>query len=90
MASIDLRGVGFGARTEPLDHLATGCEQELLEVPLHVARLAFGVGGLRQLGEQRVTVRAVDVGFGEQREGDAVGGGAEGLDLLGACPAPGP
>ena len=37
--------VGLGARPEPVDHLATGGEQELLEVPLHVAGLPAGVGG---------------------------------------------
>ena len=57
MALDHLGRVGFGARTEPIDHLATGCEQELLEVPLDVARLAVGVGGLGQLGVQRMPVR---------------------------------
>ena len=77
-----LWGVGFGSRAEPVDHRATGREQELLEVPLHVACLTFGVGGLRQLGEQRVTVRPVDIGLGQQRKRDAVGGGAERLVLV--------
>lgn len=78
----DLRSVRFGARAEPLDHRATRCEQELFEVPLHVARFTRGVGGLRQLGEQRVTVRSVDVRLGQQRKGDAIGGRAERLVLV--------
>src|SRR4029079_12782447 len=32
----DLLGVRFGARAEPLDHLATGRDQEFFEIPLHV------------------------------------------------------
>src|SRR4051794_1193962 len=42
--------IGFGLRPEPADHFPTRCEQELLEVPLHVAGLSVGVGGLGQFG----------------------------------------
>ena len=42
--------VGNRARPEPVDHVATGRKQELLEVPLHVTCLAAAVGRLGQLG----------------------------------------
>jgi len=38
------RRIGFGARPEPPDHLAAGGDEELLEIPLHVAGLAAVVG----------------------------------------------
>ena len=91
MAAMTSGASGPNARPEPVDHLATGCEEELLEVPLHVARLAAVVGCLGQLGLQRVSVRTVDVGLGQQRERHPVRRRAERLDLLSyrvSCPNP--
>ncbi len=81
----DLGRLGLGAGTEPLDDGAVGCDEELLEVPLDVARGALGVGGLGQFLVQRVPVLTVHLDLLEQRERDAVGGGAEGLDLFGGA-----
>ena len=62
----DLGCIGLGTRAEAGDHLAVGADEELLEVPLHVAGLARGVGGLGERGIQRVAVIAVDVGLLQQ------------------------
>src|SRR3546814_12893131 len=67
---------------EPGD-LAVGRYQELLEVPGHVAVLALGVWHGGELGVERVLPLAVDLDLLGHREGDAVGGRAEGGDLLG-------
>src|SRR5580658_7334644 len=79
----DHRVLGVGARAEAPDDLAGGGDQELLEVPHDVARLALGVGDLGQLGIDRVAAVAVHVDLLEEREGHAVGGRAELGDLLG-------
>ncbi len=60
----DLGGVGLGAGAEALHHGTVGREEKFLEVPLDVSGLAVGVGGLGQLGVERVAVVAVDVGLG--------------------------
>ena len=65
--------------------LPSGRHEELLEVPLHVAGLAVGVGGLLELGEERVLLGAVHVDLLEQRELHVVGGVAEVADLLGGA-----
>ena len=67
------RGVGFGARAEPVDHLATGCEQELLEVPLHVACLAPASAVFVSSTNSGWRSGAVDVGLLQKRKGDTVG-----------------
>ena len=61
----------------------SGDEEELLEVPADVARVAVGVGRLGQLGVERVAARPVDLELLEHRERDAVAHRAERLDLLG-------
>jgi len=61
---------------------AVGRDEELLEVPLHVACRALSVRLGRQLCVDGITVVPVDVDLGRHREGDAVGGRAEGCDLL--------
>ena len=79
----DLRSVGLGTWTEPVDDLAPGATRNFSKFhctsPLRPRRPRHG-----QLGERGAAV-AVHVEFGEQGEGHAVGGGAEGLDLLGAA-----
>ena len=59
--------------------------EELLEVPLDVAGLPFGVGELSEHLVERVPLGPVDVDLLGHRKGHAVGGRAEGLDLLGAA-----
>lgn len=75
--------VRLGPRTEAVDDGAVRSDQELLEVPLNVSRSAFGVGRLGELGVQRMLVFAVHLDLLEKRERDAVGSGAERLDLFG-------
>src|ERR1022692_2144659 len=80
-----LRVLGLGPRAEPPGYLPIGADQELLEIPLNVARLA---GSVRNLGEFRVNrmpVRAVDVDLLEERKADSVINGAELLDLAGTA-----
>src|SRR5256885_308063 len=80
----DQRGVvGRHLRAEATHHLAVRRHQELLEVPLHVAGLAIGVGLLLELGEDRVLLRTVHVDLLEQRDPPVVVGVAEVSDLLG-------
>src|SRR5262249_30426305 len=74
-----------GPRAEARHRLAIGRHHELLEVPLHVARLALGVGDRGEDLVDRVALVAVDVDLLHHREGDAVGRAAEGLDLLGGA-----
>src|SRR5690242_1836280 len=69
-------------RTESTDDLAGPVDEELLEVPLDIPRLASGVIASAQLGIQRVPAIAVDVHLVEEREGHPVGGRAEGRDLV--------
>src|SRR4051794_38633468 len=69
-------------RPEPAHDLTLRRHEELLEVPLHVAGLAVGVGRLLELGEDRVLLVAVHVDLLEDRERHAVGGAAELADLL--------
>src|SRR6266567_2774425 len=79
----DLGRFRVGHRPEPGHDLAIPADQELLEVPLDVARLALGIGHVSQLGVQRMPLRPVDVDLGEQRERDAVAQRAELADVLG-------
>src|SRR5260370_17382997 len=62
--------------------MAVAADQELFEVPLHVARLPGVVSGFAQDFVQRVLVRALDVELAEQRERHAVVPAAELLDLF--------
>ena len=71
------------ARVEPGHDGAVGGEQELLEVPLHVADPALLVGHRDQLVVDLVPALAVDVDLLGHREGDAVRRRAELGDLLG-------
>ena len=75
---------GVDHRAEARD-LAPGGDEELLEVPLDVAVAAVGVGHGGELGVERVAPVAVHLDLLGQRERDAVGGGAERGDLLGAA-----
>src|ERR1700712_3280372 len=67
-------GVRRDRRAKALEHLAIGRHQELLEVPLHIASSAFGVGRLGELGVERVAALAVHLELFGHREGGAVGG----------------
>src|SRR5699024_234833 len=77
-----LRRAGLDLGAKAGDHLTLRVQHELLEVPLHVAGLAVGVGGFGQLGVQRVSVLAVDVDLGRQRARDPVLAAGGLLDLL--------
>jgi hypothetical protein len=76
-----VRVLRAGHRAEPAEHRPVGGDQELLEVPLDVTRLARGVGHRGQLRVHRVPARPVDFDLLEHRERHPVGGGAELLDL---------
>src|SRR5262249_37534782 len=76
------RVLGRDLGPEARDHGTVGRHQELLEVPLHVAGLAIGVGLLGELVVDRVPLGAVDVDLLEERERHAVGRVAELADLL--------
>ena len=82
MAADDLGRLGVDGGPEPVDHLAVGGDQELLEVPLDVAGVALGVGRLGQLLVEGMALLAVDIDLLGDGEGDAVGGRAEGGDLV--------
>ena len=84
------RVLGRDLRAEAAHDIAARRHEELLEVPLHVAGFAVGVGLLLELGEDRVLLVAVHVDLLEERELHAVVGVAELADLLARCPAPGP
>src|SRR6266566_3811956 len=58
-------------------------DEELLEIPTHVAGLTGVVGGLAENGVQGVLVCSSDVQLREERERDAVVDAAELLNLLG-------
>src|SRR4051812_47252749 len=81
----DLGGLRLGEGPEPGHDLATGGDEELLEVPLDVAAGALRVLHLGELGVQRIAALAVDLDLLEHREGDAVGHRAERGDLLRAA-----
>src|ERR1700737_3133646 len=69
--------------TETADRDAIFADEELLEVPTHVACLSRIVWNRREDRVQRVLVAALDVELAEQRERHAVVHAAELLDLLG-------
>src|SRR5215469_6637113 len=77
--------IRLGSRPEPAEHRAVRTDKELLEVPLHVAGLAAGVGHGCELGVDRVPAVAVDLDLLEHRECDAVRCRAELGDLLWAA-----
>jgi hypothetical protein len=70
-----------GERAEPRHDRAARCDEELLEVPPHVARDPVGVGGADELGEQRVPVGSVHLDLLHDREGDPEARLAEVPDL---------
>src|SRR6476661_4819957 len=76
------RRLGVDHRAESRDDRAVAADEELLEVPADVAVVAFAVGGLLELGVERVLVVAVDVDLVREREGHSVGGAAERRHLL--------
>src|SRR5262249_56156968 len=76
------RVVGSRGRTEAAHHLAVGGHEELLEVPLDVARLALVVGEHGELLVERVAAVAVHLDLREHRERDAVARLAERRDLV--------
>src|SRR5450759_457871 len=63
--------------------MTVASNQELLEVPFHVAGLPGVVSSLAEDFVKRVLVRALDVELGKQRKRDAVVHAAELLDLVG-------
>ena len=75
--SDQLMAIGFNAAFEAVHHGAVPAHQELLEVP---GNRSSGLG----LGEG-VKRRAAGSHLVHQLKGDAVGGAAEGLDLLQAA-----
>src|SRR6516165_1019576 len=81
--------VGRGPGPEPGGDRAVRAEQELLEVPLDVTRLAAGVGERSQLCIDRMPPRPVDLDLLEHRERDTVGRRTElGALLGGPCLLP--
>src|ERR1039458_2949031 len=81
---LDQGGVLGGHHRAVARHdLARWADEELLEVPPDVADVAVGVGHLLQLRIDRVLALAVHFDLLEEREGDAVVGGAERRDLFG-------
>ena len=56
MASTTSAEPGLDRRPEPGDDLAGGRDEELLEIPLDVAGLTLGVGGLGQQLIERVAL----------------------------------
>ncbi len=76
----DFGGVGFGFGFEAGEDFAVFADEELAEVPFHVAG-EWGVGAAEGHVEG-VLVFAFDDDFVEQRKGDAVFAGAEFLDVL--------
>src|SRR5471030_2839278 len=79
----DLGGVRLNFRTEAVD-LAGGCDNELLEVPLHLAGIALSVRRPGQLGIQRMLRASVHPDLLEHRKCHAIGLRAERRDRLGA------
>src|SRR5438445_7448306 len=69
-------------RSEAGDHFAVRRDQELLEVPFHVAGLAHRVVLGGQLPVERMPARAVDVELLRQRKRDVVRPGAEARNLV--------
>jgi hypothetical protein len=55
-------------------HRSVGADEELLEVPSDVTRVALGVGRLVEFGVDGVLVVTVDVDLLEERERHAVRG----------------
>src|SRR5690242_3033714 len=47
-----IRILRFGARTETADDLTVAIDQELFEIPLNIAGVAFGIGGLHEFAIQ--------------------------------------
>ena len=90
MAAITSGGVGHRARAEPVDHRTARCDQKLLEVPLHIAGLAVGVGRLGEFRVKRVTLGSVHVGLRQQGERHAVGGWSRTSRSPRRSPVPGP
>src|SRR5689334_21369381 len=77
------RGVlGLDPRAEPAEHLAVARHEELLEVPLHVARGPVGVGVPRQLLVERMRSGPVHLDLLVQGERHPVRRRAERGDLL--------